>query len=449
MPASFFTLHRHDAREIDALLSPYSSAAQPLLTTTITSPPYGPLKDYGDAKQVGHGQTYLKYLSDMRSVFAALHTHTRRSGSLWLIADTLREKAGHPAPLVPLPFDLAAKAGEVGWTLRDVVIWRKDRTLPWSNGTRLRNAFEYVLLLVKSGATIYHPERLRQVEGLKDWWIRFPERYSPDGRTPSNVWDIPIPLQGSWGSSDISHECPLPADLVERLVLLTSERGDVVLDCFGGSGVVLGVAEALGRRGLGCELVERNIREYEVYVRPELARRRTNSDNSTNGQASEFKETIRRLRITKYPRLVMERLARRRLEVAWPLMALMLKQRTNVNAGLGAACLFLVVEAPREVRETIAGAAREICGMPPASKFGLDVSVDVIPPSSVERLVRGRRVYLYVNGRTHRALEAVPHRQILAQAEARKNDRIPPILSDVLVQLPRALLPATRAASLR
>ena len=349
----------------------------------------------------------------MRLIFAAIYRHTRPSGSLWLIADTLRERNGDPRPLIPLPFDLAATASDVGWTLRDVIIWRKDRTLPWSNGTRLRNAFEYVLLLVKSESTTYHPERLREVNGLKEWWVRFPERYSPEGRAPSNVWDIPIPLQGSWGRSDISHECPLPAELVERLVLLTSEPEDVVFDCFGGSGVVLGVAEALGRRALGCELVERNIREYELYVREELTTRPMTSHVSANGQASAFKETIKDLRMTKYPRVVMERLARRRLEIAWPTMALMLKRGTKVNGALGAASLILIVDASPQVRQQVLAAAHDICGAPPVSKFGLDVSIDVAPPSSIERLVRGRRVYLYANGQTHRALDGIPHRAIL------------------------------------
>lgn len=438
----FFRLHRHDARYLEALLRPHSSPTRPLLATTITSPPYGRLKDYGDENQVGHGQSYSQYLADMRSIFGSIHTHTRATGSLWVVADTFRSHEGSPAPLVPLPFDLAAEASEVGWTLRDVIVWRKDRTLPWSNGTRLRNAFEYVLLLVKGCSPTYHPERLREVSGLKQWWVRFPERYSPEGRAPTNVWDIPIPLQGSWGTSDIAHECPLPAALVERLVTLSTDPGDVVFDCFAGSGVVLGEAERLGRRALGCELAERRVREYELYVRPELAERGRTTTISRNGQEAQFREAITSLRMTKFPRVVMERIARQRRDLPWPVLALMLKRRATQKEALAAASLVLIVDAPRAARQKVADVAREICKRPPASKFGLEVSLEVAPPARVVKLVRGRRVYLYANGVTHRASDPLPHGGILAASREHQGDRIPPIVSDSHAQVPRALLPS-------
>jgi DNA modification methylase len=134
----------------------------------------------------------------MGEIFAPLHEHTRDDGSLWLIADTYMAQGEAPRRLLPVPFDLSRTAEEAGWTLRDVVIWRKDRALPWSNGTRLRNAFEYILLLVKGPTPKYYLDRPREHDDLREWWVRFPERYNPQGKAPANVWDLPIPRQGSW-----------------------------------------------------------------------------------------------------------------------------------------------------------------------------------------------------------------------------------------------------------
>src|SRR5436853_4305641 len=121
-PPGFFTVHPGDARQLDILLS--KAHQQPILTCTITSPPYGNLKDYGHPRQIGWGQPHEEYLVEMRSVFRSLFRHTKGDGSLWLIADTLREADG---VLQPLPFQLAEEAKEVGWQLRDVMIWKKDK----------------------------------------------------------------------------------------------------------------------------------------------------------------------------------------------------------------------------------------------------------------------------------------------------------------------------------
>ncbi len=153
-----------------------------------------------------------------------------------------------------LPFELAQEAEACGWILRDVIVWEKDKTRPWSSRGRLRNSFEYVLFFVKSSRFKYYVERLREPLALKRWWVRYPERYNPEGKAPSNVWRAAIPVQGSWANTAIQHACPLPPDLVERMLLLSTDLGDVVLDPFAGSGVVVAEAERLRRRGVGVEL---------------------------------------------------------------------------------------------------------------------------------------------------------------------------------------------------
>jgi site-specific DNA-methyltransferase (adenine-specific) len=58
----------------------------------------------------------------------------------------------------------------------------------------------------------------------------------------------------------------LPAELVRKILLYTSERGDVVLDPFMGSGQVAVVARELGRRYVGFEIVP----EYVAFARERL-----------------------------------------------------------------------------------------------------------------------------------------------------------------------------------
>lgn len=61
-------------------------------------------------------------------------------------------------------------------------------------------------------------------------------------------------VRGTKGTDDTRHVCPLQTDVIERLVRLYSNPGEVVFDPFMGIGSVGRVAAALGRRAYGCEL---------------------------------------------------------------------------------------------------------------------------------------------------------------------------------------------------
>jgi len=52
------------------------------------------------------------------------------------------------------------------------------------------------------------------------------------------------------------HNCQLPEALLERIIKLSSNKGDLVFDPFSGSGTTLAVAARLRRQYLGCELSE-------------------------------------------------------------------------------------------------------------------------------------------------------------------------------------------------
>ena len=53
-----------------------------------------------------------------------------------------------------------------------------------------------------------------------------------------------------------SHPAQYPEELIERIVLSTTDKGDLVLDPFMGSGTTAVVAKKLGRNYVGYEIVE-------------------------------------------------------------------------------------------------------------------------------------------------------------------------------------------------
>ncbi len=61
-------------------------------------------------------------------------------------------------------------------------------------------------------------------------------------------------LCGTFRERQQWHPCQLPEALLERIIRVSSNPGDLVFDPFAGSGTTLAVARRLGRDWLGCEL---------------------------------------------------------------------------------------------------------------------------------------------------------------------------------------------------
>jgi adenine-specific DNA-methyltransferase len=78
-----------------------------------------------------------------------------------------------------------------------------------------------------------------------------PVYFKVDSILASSVWDIPI-LQGR--AEAVGYPTQKPEALLERIVLASSNEGDLVADFFCGSGTTLAVAEKLGRRWIGADL---------------------------------------------------------------------------------------------------------------------------------------------------------------------------------------------------
>lgn len=75
---------------------------------------------------------------------------------------------------------------------------------------------------------------------------------NPLGAKPKDVIEIPTTCNGMGEKTD--HPTQKPEELMRKLLFSSSNRGDIVLDPFSGSGTTVVVAEQLGRRWLGCEI---------------------------------------------------------------------------------------------------------------------------------------------------------------------------------------------------
>ena len=114
-------IYNIDARKLSEILP-----GGQIIQTTISSPPYYDMKDYGVDGQVGFGQSYDVYLDDITNIFKQVLDHTVDDGTLWIIVDTFKRRNN----LVLLPYDIAERLKSIGWKLQNIIIWKKDKTVP-------------------------------------------------------------------------------------------------------------------------------------------------------------------------------------------------------------------------------------------------------------------------------------------------------------------------------
>jgi DNA modification methylase len=399
---------------------------------TITSPPYWNLKDYGTKKQIGFGQSYEDCLSDLTDVFRSVYSITKPSGSLWIVADTIKDDG----KLRLFPFDLAAKLQVEGWVLHDIIVWNKDKTLPWSHRGKLRNIFEYVLFFSKSKEFNYYLSSVRDIDDLKEWWVKYPERYSPFGKAPSRTWSIPIPRQGSWGENWVRHYCPLPPELVRRMILLTTKPGDVVLDTFSGSGVVLAQAAAMKRRYVGLDISRKYRSVFLKQVFPSLQKlevERSRTCAAGTDRRKLFEKSIWTLRKLKVARELQRLYESKHGKLKTSLVLVFAKEGTAVRVS------FIFSGGLRGVDKMMYRLSQLLL-RPPLSKYELKIELRAVrqngrPPEVVVReFGKQGQLYLFKNGVTSKAVGKIRLESIFAIEKgngAVGRSRFAPILSNI------------------
>lgn len=95
---------------------------------------------------------------------------------------------------------------------------------------------------------------------------------NPLGAKPKDVLEIPTISNGAW--ERYAHETQKPVELLRKIILSSSDKGDLILDPFGGSGTTFAVAEAYDRYWLGiekeekyCEVIQSRILDTEHIER--------------------------------------------------------------------------------------------------------------------------------------------------------------------------------------
>lgn len=135
-------------------------------------------------------------------------------------------------------------AQQAGFSLYDRRVWVKDAA--WENSQwhsssyKAVDEFEYLYFFWKPGESQINRARIARTEWV-DWGSRA-------------VWKFPSVRRND------CHEAKFPVELPTRVIRLLTDPGDLVLDCFMGSGTTAVAAVNWDRRFIGIELMEEYVR---------------------------------------------------------------------------------------------------------------------------------------------------------------------------------------------
>ena len=186
-------------------------------------------------------------------------------------------------------FRVGAAVQDLGYWILNDVVWRKSNPMPNFRGMRLTNAHETMIWAAKSeaGKYCFNYDALKSLN---------------DGVQMRSDWEFPI-CSGQerlkTEDGDKAHPTQKPEALLHRLILGTTQPGDVVLDPFFGTGTTGAAAKRLGRDWIGIE-------REESYIR--AARKRIGNIVAGSAESLEVTKSKR-----KEPRIPFGRLVERKM----------------------------------------------------------------------------------------------------------------------------------------
>ena len=204
-------------------------------------------------------KTEDEYLDFCKSWISQCHRVLKSNGSFWLaIGD---EYAA----------ELKVLCKQLGFHSRSWVIWYYTFGVNCARGFSRSHTHLFHFVKDKDDFTFNGENPAVRVASARQL-VYADSRANSKGRLPDNTWilrpqDVPSPgftvshdtwcysrVAGTFKEREGFHGCQMPEQLLGRIIRISSNPGDLVVDPFAGSGTTLAVAKKLGRQYLGVEL---------------------------------------------------------------------------------------------------------------------------------------------------------------------------------------------------
>ena len=223
-----------------------------LLDMTLTSPPYDDLRSYNG------------YEFPLDAIIKLLYKKTKPGGVVvWVMGDKT-EDGSESLSSFGQATDFVRKGK---FNLHDTMLYVKNNPIPSDCGKRYRQAFEYMFCFSKGTPKTFNPiTEPTKSAGKKIKAFRITEngrgnvpdedigREIKSERKASNIFTYNVGTSSATDRIAFKHPAIFPEKLAEDQISTWTNEGDLVYDCFMGSGTTAKVCCDLRRNWIGSEI---------------------------------------------------------------------------------------------------------------------------------------------------------------------------------------------------
>ena len=137
---------------------------------------------------------------------------------------------------------------QLNFKINNVIVWQKINAMPNMTKRVFTHSTEFVVWAVKGKKWIFNYQELKKIN---------PEKQKDSSlKQMRDVWSLPLVqgkerLRGKDGRA--LHPTQKPEEMLKRIIIASSNKGNLILDPFLGSGTTAVVAEKLSRNWIGIE----------------------------------------------------------------------------------------------------------------------------------------------------------------------------------------------------
>lgn len=210
----------------------------------VSSPPYNLGKEYEAKKALQY------YLAGQSVVLHECARVLKKTGSVFWQVGAFADRG----MLIPLDVRFFPILEDCGLIPRNRIMWVRQHGLHGQKKFSCRH--ESVLWFTKSDTYKFNLDNIRvpqKYQNKKAWTGEKKGQLTcnPNGKNPGDIWLFRNVKHNH--EEQTIHPCQFPEDMIARIVLATTDPGDVVFDPYMGAGTVAVVARDHGRHYLGAE----------------------------------------------------------------------------------------------------------------------------------------------------------------------------------------------------
>lgn len=229
------------------------------INMVVTSPPYNIKKLYG---KYSDNISFEEWKVLINEITKEIYRVLAPNGSFFLNVSPV--PFGKDKEILPLQCICYEIFKQNNFYLRNMITWTFNNMQNCTN--RLSGRYENILWGVK--------DIKNYVFNLND--IRIPyitkndKRLTGDGRNPTDVWYFDRVNNMTKQKLKLNHPTIYPIEMIERIVKMSTNENDTILDPFLGSGTTLLAAKNLNRNGIGFEIDKNYEKEIAQRLKNEF-----------------------------------------------------------------------------------------------------------------------------------------------------------------------------------